>query len=127
MSVIALSKIKHNGVLYEKGDVINDVTPSQVKRLQELNVVEIKTEETVSKVDPKKEAEIKGDSTASEDENKNEVASIVPTMSMTKPKIMGIGITRGLELDKTKTKEELIKEITDDMATDIDSSDEAGE
>ena len=118
MKVLALRQIKHDGNVYEKGDSL-EVTEDQAERLvlaesakKPLEAGKLKSKKSKSSKPSKKDA---SSAAKSDKDNATTVANLVPTTRMTKVKLIGIARARGLELDKTITKAEAMKELKADI------------
>lgn len=115
----AKGNILHNGVFYENGDVIRNLTEAQAERLLKIGRIELYKEPVLGRP-AKKEDKAKTEKKAK---------SPKPSMEWTKEKLLGEARRRGVEADKTLTKEEIFKLIenapeapTEESPTDIDNT-----
>jgi ABC-type Zn2+ transport system substrate-binding protein/surface adhesin len=117
MKVIATSRIKHNGELYEAGDELEGVLDRELAQLESAGVVEIKGDSNAKKSERakiKEELESQDDS-EDEDANASRAANITPKKDMNKTTLLGIARARGLELEKTMTNPEIFKTLEADI------------
>ena len=105
MKVIAQSQIKHDGKIYKEGSEIKGLSKAQLAQLEEASVVVIEKDTPVAKTE-RKQAKQKRDDEQSNKDPKTEVPNIEPKKNMGKEKLRGIGLARGLEIDKTISRDE---------------------
>lgn len=112
MKVIAVTNVKHNGNVYKKGEELQTIGETQISALEDAGAVEIK-----GKKDRKRKAPVKKEpkKESTDKENASEVANIKPAVTMSKPQLRGIALARGMEVDKTLMRNEVLKLLKVDI------------
>lgn len=109
MKAIAKSNIKHNGTLYQTGEVLPDMTEVELSKLVAANVIRIEG----GVVAPEKPADVttlKADKTI-ENEERERVANLPIAITLGKTALIGIARANGLQIEKTATASEAYQMI----------------
>lgn len=109
MKVIAISAIKFNGKIYQKGEEVPGLTESDIAQLVAANSARVEGG-TVAPEKPVDPRTVKADKKLEED-GTNEVANLPITMTMKKTQLIGIARANGLTVEKTATPAEVYKMI----------------
>ena len=114
MKIIALSNIKHDGKSYEMGDQLPPMKQAQLASLEEAKVVKVGNSKPATKLS-KPVSKPVSEKKVDKKDPKVEVPNIVPQKNMSKEKLRGIGMSRGLEIDKTITRDEIFTIVDADV------------
>lgn len=109
MKVIAKSTIKHNGQYFTEGDVLPDMTETQLSKLVAANVVIVK-DGTVAPAKPT-DANLTPPDKHLETKETEAVANLPISMNLSKEKLIGIARANGLKVEKTTNRPEVYKMI----------------
>lgn len=110
--IIAKSRIKHNGTVYEADELISEIDPKSAKNLVDAGVaVFVKTKGEVE--EPMEEAEVESPEAPAgqEVEPKDPMAGVEPAVTWAKTRLLGFARAKGLEVTDEMTRTELYKVI----------------
>ena len=111
--LIAKSNLKHDGVLFEKGQEVTGLTESQARRLISEGIIEDTTIKAT-------EEEVVRSEEAIEKETQEQLAAVKVNSKMSRNRLVGLARQRNLKFAENATKEELVKllESTPEVAED---------
>jgi hypothetical protein len=109
MKAIAKSNIKHNGALYQTGEVLPDMTEVELSKLVAAGVIRIEGG-VIAPEAPVDASTVKADKTL-ENEEREKVANLPIAMTLKKPVLVGIARANGLVVEKTATPGEVYNMI----------------
>lgn len=115
--LIAKSNLKHDGVLFEKGQEVKGLSESQARRLISEGIIEDTTIKAT-------EEEVVRSEEAIEKETQEQLAAVKVNPKMSRTRLVGLARQRNLKFAENATKEELVKllegtpEVADDKVED---------